>query len=203
MPSCPPVHVALRTQLPKRLFRSLTARSQRRFLDTSEPLPLLQFLFTNSKIPPPDPDSNDGYALTNAVAAGFIPLVQFLLDNGASPRHKNGLAVRAAIRRKDLALVKMLVEPDNTPCTVTDHGQQFQARGSSRGVSGRRRTREDNVVIGKGVKRRKLEDRIAVDLDMLKTAVSCNAQDIVAYFVNEKSCMPDMQTLRLMQSIGM
>ena len=46
-------------------------------------------------------------------------------------------------------------------------------------------------------KKRKMEDRVEVSQAMLQTAVACNARDIVEYFMQEKSCMPDMQTVKL------
>jgi len=94
--------------------------------------------------------------------------VRFLLDHGADPRCKNALAVRVAIRRKDLRLVRMLVE-----------------RGARAGVGGRG-------------KRLRVEDRVEVGPEMLRVAVKCDARDIVEYLTKEKGCVPDIQTLHLM-----
>lgn len=33
---------------------------------------------------------------------------------------------------------------------------------------------------------------------MLKMAVKCDARDIVEYFMKEKGCVPDMQTVLMM-----
>lgn len=73
-------------------------------------MPFLQYLLESPNIPPLNVDSYDGYGLTKAVHARFIPLVQLLLNHGASPQGKEGLAVKVAIRQKDLALVKLLIE---------------------------------------------------------------------------------------------
>ncbi|KAJ7052588.1 hypothetical protein C8F01DRAFT_572054 [Mycena amicta] len=160
-------------ELPRRLFRSLALRtsSEPPYSEDDAPFPLVRFLFTDPRISPPDADSHSGYALARAVHAEFLPLVRLLLSRGASPGNKNGLAVLIAIRKKKLALVKLLVEREEM-----DH-------------LGRRQ---------KGVKRRKLEDRIKVTPEMLKTAVKAKARDISDYFIQEKGCMPDIHTLNML-----
>ena len=157
-------------ELPRRLFRTLIPRN-----DTSEcksddpPLPLLRYLYDTPGMPLPDINSHSGYALTRAVHARCIPLVRFLLDYGASPASKQNLAIIVAIRQKDLALVKMLVE------------------------------REDKASLHKGTaKKRKLEDRVLLDSRMLKVALKCDAMDIVEYLTQEKGVVPDIQTLKMM-----
>lgn len=101
--------------------------------------------------------------------AGFTPLISFLLENGASPACRNGLAVRVAIAKKDLSLVRMLIEPESA---VKDE-------------------------VGRKVRRRRIEDRIKPDSEMLKAAVKAGATDIMKYLVTEKGCVPDMQTVLL------
>ncbi|KAH7884624.1 hypothetical protein F5I97DRAFT_1478915 [Phlebopus sp. FC_14] len=164
-------------ELPKRLFRSLAAKSGLRkadkWSDRDHPLPFLRYLYSSPHLRPPAANSHDGYPLTKAVQAGFIPLVRFLLDQGATPDWKDNLPVNVAIHRKDLRLVKMLVERMDTGKTVDDSRAKR--------------------------KRRRLEDRVAVTPEMLRTAVRCKAHDIVEYFTKEKGCIPDMQTLLLMQ----
>ncbi|KAI0300762.1 hypothetical protein BC826DRAFT_618818 [Russula brevipes] len=96
-------------ELPRRLFRRLSPSG-------AEALPLLHFLYRDSVPalplrPPPDVDSHDGYPLVRAVSAGAVPVVRFLLEHGASPRRRGALSVRLAIKRGDLALVRLLVEP--------------------------------------------------------------------------------------------
>lgn len=137
-------------------------------------MPLLQFLYNNPDIPIPDVNSHHGYALTKAVQARFVPLIQFLLAQGASPRFKNDLAVIVAIRHKDLSLVKMLIERqvDKTNTRGNDSSQS---------------------------KRRKLENRMAVKPAMLKAAVRCGAKDVVKYLAQDKGVIPDMETLQMMK----
>lgn len=96
--------------LPKWLFRNLNPSSQGQSLTGSdEPLSFLQYLYNIPGLRP-DPNSNEGYALTRAVYARHEPLVRFLLEHGASPSHKDGLCIQIAIRQKNLALFKMLME---------------------------------------------------------------------------------------------
>ncbi|TFY83523.1 hypothetical protein EWM64_g479 [Hericium alpestre] len=139
--------------------------------DRHEPLPFLRYLYDHPRIPAPDPNSHDGYPLSHAVRAGFAPLVRFLLDHGASPRCKDDMAVMLAIQRRDLEMVKLLIEP-STAVTGEDTGR-------------------------KG-KRRRVADRVEVSPRMLRVAVRHKANDIVDYLTNEKGCVPDLQTLRLL-----
>ena len=154
-------------ELPRRLFRQLSTSG-------SEALPRLHFLYTSSAPQlsrrRPDIDSHDGYPLARAVSAGAVPLVRFLLDHGASPRRRDALAVRMAIKRRDLSLVRLLVEPPDAPPDERRTG-----------------------------KRRKLADRVKVTSEMLRLAVMCGAQDIAEYLMNEKGCVPDLRTLSLLR----
>ena len=150
--------------LPRRLFRQLSASGD-------EVLPLLRYLYrSGSTWPYPDADSHDGYALVRAVYVGAVPLVRFLLDHGASPRLGKALSVKLAIKRRDLALVRLLVEPPDVCPEERRAG-----------------------------KRRKLADRVQVDSEMLKAAVARGAQDIAEYLMNEKGCVPDLETLFLLR----
>jgi hypothetical protein len=146
-------------------------KKERKWSEQDHPLPWLRFLYSSRSPSPPDPNAHDGYALAKAVHANFVPLVSFLLDRGASPR---SLAVMIAIRRRDLVMVRTLIERD---------GRQ----------KGRR----------KHARRRRIEDdRIEVSLDMLRAAVECGALDIVRYFCTEKGCVPDMKTLQMMMMMA-
>lgn len=50
------------------------------------------------------------YGLCRAVMSGHEPLVRLLLTHGADPNLKSGLALEIAINRKDLKMIKLLVE---------------------------------------------------------------------------------------------
>ncbi|KAF8121806.1 hypothetical protein EV363DRAFT_1362423 [Boletus edulis] len=126
------------SELPRRLFRALAAPQLKSesgaWSDRDSPLALLRYLYACPHMCPPNVNAHDGYALTKAVQVGFIPLVRFLLDHGATPTCKSNLPIIIAIHRKDLGLVRMLVERMDT--------------GTSKGKGDR--------------KRRKLEDRVVL-----------------------------------------
>ena len=115
--------------------------------------------------PGPDPNSHDGYALVRAVQARNIPIIRLLLAHGADPGRRDSLAIFLAIQSKKLSLVKLLVERD----------ERLKSSGPG--------------------KRRKLEDRVKVTATMLRVAVKKRATDIIEWFMQEKSCVPDMRTL--------
>lgn len=182
-------------ELPRRLFRNLTALSSvsaplksTHWKDRSQPLPFLRHLFgrTTPLIPQEklriDSNAFDGYALIRAVHCQFAPLVQFLLDHGASPLMKGGLAVIVAIRNKDLAMTKLLIE----------RSEQLQQSSSPKSAAGP--ATQSNG--GRG-KKRKLEDRVSVTPEMLKAAIQCDARAIVEYLMDEKGCVPDLGMLSL------
>lgn len=107
--------------LPRRLFRDLRPRVRRGipvpWSDEDKPLPFLRYLFglydtRRVIIGPPKCDTYQGYALARAVAAGFVPLVKFLLGHGGDPGAKGAIVVMVAIQRKDLQMVRLLIEGD-------------------------------------------------------------------------------------------
>ncbi|KAI6103888.1 hypothetical protein EDD16DRAFT_1900377 [Pisolithus croceorrhizus] len=178
-------------ELPRRLFRSLATNSSSmqspfgpcvapghgrsesetlRWMEQDHPLPLLRYLYTCPHIHPPAVNSHKGYALTKAVQARFVPLIQFLLSHGAMPHLKSSLAILIAISRRDLPMVRMLVERSETT-----HAQPMGE--------------------GAGAER----DRVSVTPEMLRIAVKCKAQDIIEYFTREKGCIPDIHTLLMLE----
>lgn len=182
-------------ELPRHLFRSLAIKSKslrsssapcvaaRRgrsagetlpWTELDHPLPLLRYLYTCPHIHPPAVNSHEGYALTKAVQSGFVPLIQFLLNHGATPDRKSSLAVLIAISRRDLPMVRMLVERSE-PIHALPEGEKV------------------------GAKRRRLEDRVSITPKMLRAAVKCKAQDIIEYFTREKGCIPDIHTLLMLE----
>jgi hypothetical protein len=187
-------------ELPRRLFRRLPPRSTRPWTSEDEPLSFLRYLYDHPKLPQPDANCWNGYALTRAVASGFIPLVQFLLEHGASPACKSSIAVHAAIRRKNLPLVKMLIEPNPGSIQVEARAFPAEASGQTNSTIRKKRKYAGVTEARTSAKKRKLEDRVLVDQEMLRTAVACDARDIVKYFMEDKSCMPDMQTVRIMRN---
>ncbi|KAF8626409.1 hypothetical protein AX17_006576 [Amanita inopinata Kibby_2008] len=155
-------------ELPRRLFRNLSPKSDNRpWGDNDYPLPFLRSLYNIPGLPRPNPNSHEGYALIKAVHARHEPLARFLLGHGASPGYKEGLCIMIAIRQRDLTLVKMLIERDD----------------------------KINGKIGRRHKKRRLEDRVSVSRDMLKLAMKYDARDIAEYLTQEKGVIPDMQAL--------
>lgn len=207
------------TELPRRLFRNLqpkanstsptlsSSSSSRASLslkrrrdqvevsgwhENDEPLPFLRFLFTHPRLRKPEVNYYQGYGLTKAVFVGHLPLIRFLLDHGADPGCKDGLPIMVAIKKGDLSLVKLLIEPDSSPVVNVEDGHDEHDG---------KRQRTTNAGTGakpNRAKRRKLEDRVRISSEMLKTAVRSDARAIVEYFMNEKGCVPDMQTLMMM-----
>lgn len=80
------------------------------------------------------------------------------------------MAVKVAIGKKDLSLVKLLIE--------------FEPEGNSSGGSAKRRRRLD---------------RVTVQTFMLDLAVRCDARDIVRYLIHEKGCVPHLSTLEVIE----
>lgn len=181
MPYTPPpsTHTSpeYKCKLPRHFFRSLAPRKDGEdWKITDQPLPFLtHILRKGDSFPPLDPNGYQGYALIKAVHARHIPLIEFLLDLGASPALKDSLAIKVAIKQKNLKIVKMLVERED--------------RGGSLASSPSEVRKKQNG------KRRRLEDRVEVDQSMLRLAVKCNAKDIIDYLAWEKGVVPDMQTL--------
>lgn len=143
-----------RTDVPKHVFKTLLLEKK----NTSEwtandsPLPYLRHLVSKTpQIPPINVNAHSGFALVMAVHSGFLQLIRYLLDLGADPRKKDAMAVIVAIRKKDLKLVRMLVEP--TYGTKT---------------SSKRRRIPDRVDCSQFP-------------DLLKVAVKRDARDIVVY----------------------
>ncbi|KAI9463321.1 hypothetical protein BJY52DRAFT_1254670 [Lactarius psammicola] len=100
----PPNVTPAAVRLPRWLFRRLGPSGE-------EALPLLRYLYGRRGLSiRPIPDSHQGFPLASAVKAGAIPLVHFLLEQGASPCTKGALAVRLAVKRHDLDLVRLLID---------------------------------------------------------------------------------------------
>lgn len=134
--------------------------------------------------------------------AGFVPLIEFLLDNGADPESKKSIAVNVAIHMRDLGLVRMLIERGYVPPISGATGSATAASLSSRRSSLGRRIDAgkggENAIMASGAKRRKMEDRMKVTPVLLQTAVRQGAMDIVDWMMKEKGCVPDMKTIRMM-----
>ncbi|KAH9063950.1 hypothetical protein EDB87DRAFT_1575252 [Lactarius vividus] len=150
--ACPPkVTSVAGVRLPRWLFWRLGPSGE-------EALPLLRYLYGRRDLSIcPIPDSHQGLPLASAVKAGAIPLVRFLLEQGASPYSKDALALRLAVKRHDLDLVRLLIDTSKSSSEETG--------------------------VGPG---------------LLKFAVKFGTGDIAEYLMNEKGCVPDLETISLL-----
>lgn len=158
------------TDLPRHLFRHLKSAAD------SSPIPFLQDLA--ERLPFLDLNANRGYALTRAVHAQFIPLVRWLLQYGADPGICDGSAVLVAIYRRNIQLVRMLVD--------IEQDQDIEHNSTPENTKGY-------------LPKRPIPRRTAISKEMLKAAAKCESQDIIEYFVVEKKCMPDVETIAIMK----
>lgn len=161
-------------------------------------------------------NAHKGTALTLSSAFGAQRLISALLERGADPSYNRSLAVRAAVRRKDLQLVRMLVErpPENANAsprksmegshlgTLREETSPPRSPPASQNSSFTPAVQgpisEDTHSEGrpnKSAKRRRLLDRVEITSELVGEAMRLDARDIVDYFVIEKGCSPDIRTL--------
>lgn len=146
--------------------------------------------------------ANNGAALLLASAYGAKRVVKYLVDNRSFPAATEDKAVRAAIRRKDAEIVRILVERQ-PQCSSgayvrDDHDQSGSAVGAKLPSSPSDTTSSSGSkrrAIQHSSKRRRLSDRIDVTPSLLREAIRMDAREIVDYFIQEKGCTPDVRTL--------
>ncbi|KAF8318516.1 hypothetical protein DL93DRAFT_403050 [Clavulina sp. PMI_390] len=203
--------------------RSNRIRTASEVLDILTTLRQLQCHFPCARSSPPSPPlsitspkhntlfslfvgNNGGAALTLSVAFGAHKVVRALLAMGGDPSAKGGIAVRTAIRRKDLALVRMLVErnPAQTASDDDEAESTTSATNSPTSVktastlprtSPKIRRDKGPAATKSTSKRRKLQDRVTITPELVAEAMRLDARDIVNYFVVEKGCSPDVRAL--------
>ena len=135
------------SELPRRVFRKPP--------NLRSPVhPLIKHLF---EVYDPSANSHKGYPLCRAILTSNYALVAYLLEHGADPAIKEGIAVQIAIQAHDLKAIRLLVE-----------------RKDDRGVE-----------TGRRVKRR-ISDRMVITPNLVECALSKGSKDIVEYFVKEK-----------------
>lgn len=202
--------------IPKRLFRNLSSSSSiasspsppsssissSRELSTStetafesEDLPLLLHILTNLQ---GNPNSNKGYALAKSVLSRNSFLIEILLEYGADPTIKDYMAVMLAIGRKDLEIVKMLVEREDESSlstrssssraiasSLSQTGQEQQLRmGNTQQASKKRKRGQDEIRLS-SPKRRKVSDRFQIPSEMLELAVKLEYEPLIKYFMSK------------------
>lgn len=110
------------TELPRRLFRHLTAQS---------PVPpLLEYLFNT--YPSISPNSHNGYPLSRAVLCQNKTVITYLLSRGADPGLRDGLAVEIAVKMGNFKLVRTLVDnPQGKTVDITSRFVELAVRSGS------------------------------------------------------------------------
>lgn len=199
--------------IPKRLFRNLTSSpspsssispsmnastpitssSSPSTTFESEDLPLLLHILTHLQ---GNPNSNKGYALAKSVLSRCRPLVEVLLEHGADPSIKDYMAVMLAVGRRDLDIVKLLIErqDDSFSFPSSSSSDKSLALGAIQSISmptsggnGSKKRRRggggDNERISP--KRRKLDDRIQVTSEMLELAVKLEYEPLIQFFMSK------------------
>lgn len=155
-------------------------------------------------------DSSQGYLLAMAVHLQSLPLICFLLAAGADPTLKGGISLHIAAKQGDLATLRLMVERDDII--------EFQWRSRLRAIVEDLRALE-NVRFGGHLdqaprkplpalgaapsKRRRLADRCQLDNSLFKSAIGAKAWEIVAYLMHTKGLVPDVDTLRMIDTHGM
>lgn len=152
-------------------------------------------------------NSNQGFGLAMAVYMDCVPLVCFLLACGADPTHKNGIALQIAAKRGSLHTLRLLVERDER----VEHQWTIHLRAITHELhelSRKRTSSTESTPSGpqsgaSAHKRRRLADRCTLDVSLLKAAVRGKSWDLVRYLMEQKSIVPDVETLRLLDLHGM
>ncbi|WFD44022.1 hypothetical protein MPSI1_002687 [Malassezia psittaci] len=152
------------------------------------------------------PNSLQGYILAAAIHYQSLPLISFLLAVGADPSLKDGIAIQLASKKGWLDGLRLLVERDDRLelqwkyhiHTLRETMHTLAALRAQRNRLVPRRIPE----LGRP-KRQKLGDRFKLGTAHLKAAVRSQAWDIVVYMMQNKSVIPDVDTLRLMEALGM
>lgn len=155
------------------------------------------------------PNSSQGYPLAMAVHLSSTPLVCLLLATGADPSLKKGIAMHLACKKRSLSMLRLLLEQDDT--------SELQWRTRLRAIvddlialnilrtTGQIPPQCKRALPMKGAtpsKRRRLADRCQVDTSILSTAVQVGAWDIVSYLMHSKGVIPDVNTLRKIDQVG-
>lgn len=118
--------------------------------------------------------------------------MKVLLEMGADPGKQGALAVKVAIRLRNLAHVRMLVERTEAVCPRDGSNTSSGAVGNLAGPSP---SGNHDARCSSCRKRRKLEDRVIITTELVGEAVKADARDIVDYFVHDKGCSPTLKTL--------
>lgn len=181
-----PYQPLLCPELPRRLFRTTkptsssfsTPSSSHRSKSSTMLTPTLLHLFTHYH---PSPNSHKGYPLCRAVLANDRVLIDFLLSQGADPSLKDGLALQIAINKKDLELVRLLLEGTTTAAAgATAKRKRGLDMDESAGAGGAGAGGQERK------KKKKNAEKVQVTPDLMRKVMASGSREIVDYFVHEK-----------------
>lgn len=169
------------------------------------PLAHLELLLRLVLLHRASPNSLQGYPLAMAVHRMSMPIICFLLAVGADPGLKQGFALQLASKKGWLEGLRMLVERDDK--LEAQWKQQVHSLSETMHTIVALRMHRPRPPPRKnaepgGTKRRRIEDRLKLDTTHLQTAVRSNAWNVVAYMMQQKGVVPDVDTLRLMEVHG-
>ena len=161
--------------IPRRLFKNLSPRSDgSEYSEDDAPLPFLRRIFRVLSrrlfYLVPDVNESNGYALIQATRASHIPLIRFLLANGADPTCRFSFAMHIAIRKRDFNLLALLIrgdaddEPPTDVCPYRLNGDESKCVPCT--------------------KRKQTSDRMKVMPDLLKQAEEMDAEEIEEYLID-------------------
>lgn len=176
---------------------------------TLPPWPHLELCLRLILIHQASPNSYRGYPLAMCVHNQNLVLICFLLAVGADPAMKKGIALQLAVKKNLKPLLKFLIERDDVVeskwqihlrAITQDLRSLSAARASGRVIEPAPFTGTPSMVSSK---RRRLDDRCAVDISLLQAAVQARAWELVTYLMHGKGLVPDVDTLELMDRCGM
>jgi hypothetical protein len=179
------------TTLPRRIFRH--PRLTTDALHTPIP-PLLSHLFEKYT---PSPNSHRGYPLARAVLHGDTHLVRFLRRHGADPAEKAFLAVEIALMRKDLGILRILIDgPEDDPAPSSTVVNAINAHGGKR-----KRTSDDGrpgsskrARTSAAPRKRSTVVPVRLPQPVVDAALAKGSREIVEYIVHEKGELPFPQS---------
>lgn len=117
------------------------------------------------------PDKTGGYPLARSVLSGQLRFVRLLLSFGARPCVKDQLVILLAISKGDLNLLRMLVEVDYVhPDEESYEEVNLQKKQNKK--------KHKN-------KRRKTEDRVVINDQMLEKALKRKDYQIARYLIQK------------------
>lgn len=143
--------------------------------------PLLEYLFKEYN---PWHSSHNGYGLQRAVLAGNEDLVKFLLYHGADPGKKDGLALEIAISKKNLNMIKLLVDKTARPSRTMILEQELMNGKAADDAMAELGPREWEVKVEnwEGEK----GDRLKITPGIMQKVMASGDKAIIDYFVKER-----------------